>query len=186
GEWHLMHEWVALLKNSFGNPLMVVNANFFTETGHAVGLVVSDGQVSGDSLQGFGGMFLVNGAEVRVRSLVQEPYYGESYEQVAQGFPMLIEPGGIAASTGDGFDDPSRRTIIAQDFAGNILVMTTPAGRLTLRNAQRWLLDSRLNISIAFGLDGGKSSGLYFGGVENETLYPSVEPIPVIISAHVR
>jgi hypothetical protein len=108
------------------------------------------------------------------------------YEQVVQGFPLYIEPGGEPAATGRGFDDPSRRTAIAQDAEGNILIFSTRDGLITLREMQRWLLESGLNLDAAFNLDGGKSVGIYLELEEEPLLYSSVEPVPVVIAAYPR
>jgi len=175
-------EWL----DQLDDPLVVVNGSFFTAEGYAVGLVVADGSYHGNSLEGFGGMLQVSAGETRVRSLVREPYADELYEQVAQGFPMFIHPGGEAARTGEGFDDPSRRTMIAQDMDGYIYLFVTPLGRLTLRQAQQWLLESEFNFDVAFGLDGGKSTGLYVKNPAGDLLYPSIDPIPVVIAAYPR
>ena len=138
-EWQSLPQWQA----SLNDPLLITNGSFFNEFGEAVGLVVADGQRHGSTLRGFGGMFQVIKDDARVRSLVREPFQDAAYNQVVQGFPMLVEPGGIAARTGDGFDTPARRTLIAQDGSGRVLLMVTPLGQLTLRNAQAWLLNSK-------------------------------------------
>lgn len=181
-ELHSFSEWSSMLSDA----LLIVNASFFTEAFTAVGLVVADGQVSGQSLIGYGGMFQVTGETVRVRSLVQEPYQGETLDQAVQAFSMLLEAGGQLARTGDGFDTPARRTIVAQDTQGRILFMVTPLGTLTFRNAQSWLADSDLNIEVAFALDGGKSTGMYARASDGELLHPSVDPVPVVIAAYPR
>jgi len=180
-EWQTLPQW----QSSLNDPLLVVNGSFFTEFGEAVGFVVADGQRHGSTLRGYGGMFQVIKDDVRVRSLVAEPFQGDAYNQVVQGYPMLIEPGGFVASTGDGFDVPARRTMIAQDRQGRILLMVTPLGQLTLRNAQQWLLNSGLDIHVAVNLDGGKSTGLYLGG-DDGSFYPSIDPIPVVIAVYSR
>ncbi|MBZ0308206.1 MAG: phosphodiester glycosidase family protein [Anaerolineae bacterium] len=174
-----LSEW----KDTLPNPLMIINGSFFTAEGYGVGLVVTDGQSYGRSLQGYGGMLQISGEEVQVRSLVEEPYQGEVYQQAAQGFPMFVQPGGNPARTGEGFDDSSRRTIVAQDTSGHILFMITQDGLMTLRNALNWLVQTEhFEIDVAFGLDGGKSTGMYLVG----EFYPSVEPVPVVIAAYSR
>lgn len=181
-EWLTIRDWATEL----GKPLVVVNANFFTSGGEAVGLVVADGQSYGYSLDGYGGMLEVTHHQaVRIRSLVNEPFQNERFLQVVQGFPLLIERGGQPASTGAGFDDPARRTMLAQDKQGRILIMITPLGQLTLRNAQKWLYNTAdLEIDIAFGLDGGKSTGLFLNTPEGEIFYPSIDPVAVVLAVY--
>ncbi len=173
-------EW----ESELNAPLMFVNGSFFTAEGYAVGLVITDGMVYGNSLEGYGGMVQISATETRVRSLVEEPYNNELYEQVAQGFPMFVQPGGRPARTGEGFDDPSRRTIVAQEKSGHVLFMITSDGLMTLRNALKWLTQNdSFDIDVAFGLDGGKSTGMYLA---IGTSYPSIEPVPVVIAAYPR
>ncbi|NJL94180.1 MAG: phosphodiester glycosidase family protein [Anaerolineae bacterium] len=119
--------WLEDWRAELGNALMIVNSAFFTPEGYAVGLVISDDQRAGASLEGYGGMLQVGPAGAAVRSLVTEPYQGESYQQAVQGFPMLIHPGGQVARTGAGFDDPARRTLVAQDRAGFLYFFVTVA-----------------------------------------------------------
>jgi hypothetical protein len=174
--------WVGELEDA----LVIFNASFFTPEGKALGLVVEDGEVHGRSLLGYGGMFSANQDAVVVQSLISDPYGGEPLDQAVQGFPLYIAPGGEPASTGDGFDDPARRTIIGQDADGFIYLMVTPEAFdwLTLRNTQDWLLKSDLNLDVAFNLDGGRSSGLYIA--PNDTLYPSIALIPVVVGVYPR
>jgi hypothetical protein len=150
-----------------------------------VGLVVADGFSYGQSFDGFGGMFRVLLDEsIEIRALRPNPYAGEASLQAVQGFPMLINPPGERARTGDGFDDLARRTILAQDQQGRILILITPLGEISLRNAQRWLAESDLGIVAAFGLDGGKSSGLYVACPNRPKLYNSIEAIPVVLAVY--
>lgn len=166
-----------------------INGNFFVDGYTATGLVVSDGVPHGISYAGYGGMFQVGtDGSVRVRSLVEGGAYGEPLFQAVQAFPLLIDYGGRPASTGPGFDDPSRRSIIAQDFSGNILLISTGLlGEISFRDAQTWLVDSGLGINIAFALDGGKSSTLLLRPQEGqERLIPSFTPLPVILAVYPR
>jgi len=174
-------------ENALGQPLALVNGSFFSPTGEALGLVVSDGEVYGQSFSGYGGMLEISKTGAVVRSLVENPYGNETpLVQAVQGFPMLVEAGGRAAKMGAGFDDPARRTIVAQDSQGHLLFITTPYGQLTLRNAIFWLLNSGLDVQIAFGLDGGKSTGMSVG-VEGAVFFaPSLDPLPLIIALYPR
>lgn len=162
-----------------------INANFFTEVDIAIGLVVADGLVSGSSLPGYGGMFQIDVAGTpRVRSLVTEPYVRENLQHAVQSFPMLIEPGGVPASTGAGFDDPARRSAIAQDTNGYIYLFNTGLlGQISLRNLQNWLLNSGLGLNIAFALDGGRSAMLFVNGA-NPVDVAGLASVPVILAVY--
>ena len=156
---------------------LIVNGGFFDEADRALGLVISDGQASGQSFSGFGGMLQVDGAGTRVRSLVGEPYAGEPLFQAVQAFPMLIEAGGVPAPQGDGFREVSRRTVVAQDRAGRILFIAVPGSFVSFADLQAWLLASDLDLWAAFALDGGRSTGLYIGGAADE-MYPALDQLP--------
>lgn len=177
-QWYTMGEWRDLLRDE----VVILNANFFSPEAEAVGLVVSDGLPYGRTFRGYGGMFQVQDDVARVRSLVSNPYVPEQFDHAVQGFPMLIEAGGNLARTGRGFDDLARRTVIAQDSAGHILMLITPTGNITFRNLMQWLQQSPLDIDIAFNLDGGKSTGMVLDG----RIYPSINPIPVVIAVYPR
>lgn len=184
GQANTFSRWQALLQD---NALAFVNGSFFTEANEAIGLVVADGNYFGASLVGYGGMFQVDPTgRARVRSLVVEGYQGESLWQAVQAFPMLIEPGGVRASTGAGFDDPARRTVIAQDRSGRILLISTGIlGEISFNDLQEWLLNSGLDIDVAFALDGGKSAALFVQRTDPITI-PSFSAFPVVLAAYGR
>lgn len=174
-----MDEW----RDRLGAAVVIVNAGFFDEADAALGLVVSDGQASGQTFVGFGGMFQVDATGARVRSLVGDPYYGEPLIQAAQAFPVLVEAGGVAAPQGDGFDEGSRRTVVAQDGAGRILFIAVPGAFVSLADLQAWLLTGDLDIAIACALDGGRSTGMVIRGAETQ-MYPSLDQLPTVIAAY--
>lgn len=174
-----INEWGALLPDA----LVIVNGAFFDETDHALGLLVSEGQTFGSSFTGFGGMLQVTENGVRVRSLVSEPYLGETLIHAVQAFPMLIETGGVLAPQGDGFDQRSRRTAVGQDRAGRIVFVVIPLNLVSLAELQQGLLNSDLDLTIAFALDGGGSTGLVIQGDE-DILYPALDPLPNVIAIY--
>lgn len=175
-------EW----QNRLSSANVIINANFFSDDSETIGMVVSNGQLYGTSFLGYGGMFMVhNNGDLEVRSLVQSSYYGEPLMQAVQGFPLLVEYGGVSASTGNGFDDPARRTMIAEDRNGYILLFSTGLGQISLREAQQWLLQSGLDINIAFNLDGGKSTMMIIRPDSGETLHiPALTEVPVVLAVY--
>ncbi|MBI5928254.1 MAG: phosphodiester glycosidase family protein [Chloroflexi bacterium] len=174
-------------RTELANAVVFVNGNFFDENNQAIGLVVSDGNQYGYSLVDFGGMFEIDtNGMVRMRSLVQEPYQGEFLQQAVQGFPMLVKVGGVRAPTGEGFDVPSRRTIIAQDMQGRILLMSTGiSGTISLNDLQVWLLGSDLEINVAFNLDGGRSTALVLTRPGQDPLFiPPASDLPIMLAVY--
>jgi len=180
GDPHDLNTWRDLLPGA----AVIVNANFFDESDQALGLVVSEGEIFGQSLIGFGGMFQVDGNGVRVRSLVYEPYYGEALVQAAQGFPMLIENGGTLAPQDEGFTQRSRRTAIGQDQQGRIVLVVIPYSIISLAELQQWLVAGDLNLNVAFGLDGGRSTGLAINTANRTELYPAFDRLPTVIAVY--
>ncbi len=163
---------------------LVFNAGFFDENNVALGLLVMDGQTFGQSYSGLGGMFQVTGdGTPRVRSLVAEPYQpGEALEQAVQGFPMLLRPDGTRYS--DTGDARARRTVIAQDAAGNILLIIAPHETFTLAELASWLASNPdLNLTVALNLDGGGSTG-YYAGPNN--IAPSYVRLPAVVAVYER
>jgi exopolysaccharide biosynthesis protein len=166
---------------------IIVNGGFFDADDYALGMLVSDGRVYGQSYSGFGGMFQVDtGGLARVRSLVTEPYQGEALSQAVQAFPMLIETPGVRAPQDGGFDDRSRRTLIAQDSAGQIIVVVIPRQFISLNDLQTWLLASDLDVQIALALDGGRSTGMVINTPGYSAVYPSLDKMPDVIAVYAR
>ena len=78
----------------------------------------------------------------------------------------------------------SRRTVIAQDTQGRILVAVIPYDLVSLADLQTGLITSDLNITIALGLDGGKSSGLIVSVPGHGETYPNLDKVPSVIAVY--
>ncbi|GAB4419715.1 MAG: phosphodiester glycosidase family protein [Anaerolineae bacterium] len=178
GEAQSLAEWQERLPDA----RIIVNGAFFDEANRALGLLVSDGQAFGQSFAGFGGMLQVDGAGMRVRSLVTEPYQGESLWQAVQAFPLLLE-GGTLAAQGPGFDERSRRTWVGQDRSGRVLFGATH-NLIGLADLQAWLLAADLDVMIAFALDGGRSTGMAIRTPGYQRILPSFDRLPSVIALY--
>lgn len=158
--------------------LVVVNGGFFTESNEATGLIIVDGQTSGVSYEGFGGMLAITEASPRLLWLAQQPYDPDEILLAGlQSFPMLVIPGGqVGYAEENGL--LARRTVIAQDSNGRILFLLASTGTFTLHELSHYLVKSDLEIDAALNLDGGASTGLLLAdpveGVAPFTLLPSV------------
>lgn len=163
-----------------------INANFFDPQGNILGLLVSDGVAYGSSYTDRGGMFYIQNGQPFIRSLLREPYQNEVAEQVVQAFPMLVLDG-EQSFTDDIRDRPTRRTVIAQDSSGRIILLATPLLGLPLRDLSAYLPTTDMNIVTAFNLDGGGSTmmALNLAG-SPEYVVSSFDAVPAVLAVYRR
>jgi uncharacterized protein YigE (DUF2233 family) len=171
------------------NALMVVNAGFYSvenERYFPDGLTIVNGEASGRSYNGFGGMLAINESSAELRWLVQKPYNSyESLQAALQSFPILVQPGGKLGFGAEKESNVSaRRTAIGQDKDGRILLIVAPQGYFTLHQLSVYLTESDLNLDIAVNLDGGGSTGIL---VESpREIIPPNRLLPFVILVHAR
>lgn len=170
-------EWQAELPTAE----VIINANFFTPENTVLGLLISDGIQYGASYTNRGGTFFVDGATVGIRSNTAQPYQGEAYSQAIQAFPMLVDNG---LPTYNNSEDTaiSRRTVIAQDTEGRIILLVTAGFGLSLYDLSQYLSTSDLNIVTALNLDGGGSTMM--GIASSETIVVSLDPVPIVLAVY--
>lgn len=174
-----LSEWQAELPEA----VAFVNVNFFSPAYEIEGLLVADGVVYGRAFQERGGMFgMVDGMPF-VRSNQAQPYQGERLDQAVQAFPMLVE-NGVQAYTSTRPDRFTRRTAVAQDNHGRILLFATPLTGLTLVELSAFLASGELELSQAFNLDGGGSTLLL--STYDAFAIPSVDPVPAVLAVYPR
>lgn len=180
--------WAAQMES-----MLVVNAGYFapeTEAGtETAGLLVSEGQRWGTPLGDFAGMFAVAGdGDVSVRWLQEQPYDpGESLLAAVQSFPVLVKPGGtVGFPPGADHGARARRTVVAQDRNGDILIIVAPGWRLSLHDLASFLAKSDLAVDVALNLDGGGSTGLRLAAGEAGVEIDSLTPVPSVIVAERR
>jgi exopolysaccharide biosynthesis protein len=98
---------------------------------------------------------------------------------------MLVKPGG---ELGFGAERENyaraRRTVIAQDKEGRILLMVAPQAYFTLHQLSVYLTESDLDLDIALNLDGGGSTGILVAN-PREVIPPRVL-LPFVILVHAR
>ena len=165
---------------------LVVNAGYFTEQQVVTGLTISNRERFGTPFGDFAGMFAVTEAgDVSVRWLRTWPYDPtEPLREAVQCFPVLVKPGGVMGFPADGDDGrPARRTVIAQDYSGRILMLVAPRGFFSLHALATWLAESDLEVDIALNLDGGASSGLW---MPNVAQIDALTAVPVVIAVMSR
>ena len=171
------------------NASIVVNGGYYSianEIYFPDGLTIVNGKATGRSFNGFGGMLAIKSSGAELRWLVEKPY--DPYEPLQaafQSFPILVRPGG---ELGFGAERENhvgaRRTVIAQDQDGRILLMVAPQGFFTLHQLSLYLTESDLNLDIAVNLDGGGSTGILIAN-PREIISPT-RPIPFVVLVHPR
>lgn len=171
------------------NALMVVNGGFYSvenERYFPDGLTIINGEASGRSFNGYGGMLAIDESRAELRWLAQKPFNSDEQLRAAlQSFPILVQPGGELGFGPERENNVSaRRTVIAQDRDGRILFMVAPQGYFTLHQLSAYLTESDLNLDIAINLDGGGSTGILVAN-PRETI-PSNRPIPFVILVYAR
>ena len=163
---------------------LIVNANFFDEKNRALGAVVSDGVLHGAAYTDRGGLFMLRDGAPSVRSyLSPQAQIDSAVEQAVQGFPLLVDQGQptyIGAPNGE----RNRRTLIAEDIRGNILIMVAPFLGPSLSDLSAWLPESGLEIVTAVNLDGGGSTLLALPAANY--FLPSFDAVPTILAVYPR
>jgi uncharacterized protein YigE (DUF2233 family) len=159
-----------------------INAGFFLETKETAGLLVVAGQEFGRSYEGFGGMFAMRGAQPSIQWLRQQPYRTDPTIAFAvQSFPTLLINGRVPQGINDnGARD--RRSFVAIDRAGNVLLGTTHTAAWSVTDLARWLAGARiLDTRDALNLDGGPSTGMWVRSTIDAALVNSLTPVPSVI-----
>lgn len=168
---------------SLSGARAVINGGFFDEQYRSTALLISDGQSFGESYVGRGGMFAVdaNGA-VSLRYLAEQPYDpNEPLVEAIQSWPMLIRDGTPIYSFEDG--DRARRSVIALDQAGRVLLIASATSSFTLAELAVWLAQSDLEIDAALNLDGGSSTGLMVRAGDLRERIDAFVPLPIVLMA---
>jgi uncharacterized protein YigE (DUF2233 family) len=177
-----IRQWAEALPSA----VAFINANFFDENDTVLGLLVADGQVYGSAYSDRGGTFLVQNGQPRVRSNLVEPYAGEPLEQAVQAFPMLMLDG-LQSYTDTSPDRFTRRTVIAQDANGRIVLLVTPLIGLTLLDLSAFLPTTDMNLVNALNLDGGGSTLMYLNASGTpEYIVTSLDPVPAVLAVYPR
>lgn len=170
-------EWAAALE-----PIVVINGGYFDDQGRATALTIFDGVVEGASYDGFGGMLAVDTAgSLSLRSLRDEPYdSSEPLAQALQSTPLLVQNGEPVAQPNDD-GDRARRTVVALDGAGRLLIIVNGWPTWTLTELSRWLVQQDLDLTTALNLDGGSSTGLVLNTPDRQISIDSLVRVPQVL-----
>src|SRR5438093_594154 len=165
----------------------LINGGYFDEQNNATGLVVANGQAFGTSYDGFGGMLSMdNQGQITLRSLRQQPYdpNNEQLQQATQSSPMLVLGGKATQFNANAAS--SRRSVVAMDRQGRLLLIISSTVAFSLGELEDLLVASDLSIDRALNLDGGASTGLYVNAGSQHVGIDSVAKLPIVVIIRVR
>jgi hypothetical protein len=160
---------------------IVLNAGYFDSDMNATALVVASGTPHGTSYTGFGGMLAATGSAIDLEWLARTPFQSaEGVDQAIQAAPMLLYDGEVVYD--ERSSDTSRRTVVALDRAGNVVLIVAPSGGYSLASLARRLADPDLELDLerALNLDGGSSTGLWLAEPRREI--PALVPLPAVVT----
>jgi uncharacterized protein YigE (DUF2233 family) len=160
----------------------IINGGYFDSNDVATALVITNGHVSGQSYQGFGGMLSVNAQrQTTLRSLAEQPYDPDADQltQAVQSSPMLVLHGKKTSFSAD--SNGARRSVVAMDTQGRLLLIASPGGVFSLQTMAQLLVSSDLSIETALNLDGGASTGLYVNAGSQHVTIDAINDLPLVI-----
>jgi uncharacterized protein YigE (DUF2233 family) len=178
-------EWQEALPDA----AVIVNANLFHPDYSLIGLLIdADGTRYGTPLIRFGGGFYVDpDGAVSLRYNPDAPYDPDADSALVtavQGYPMLVLDGEAVFFETSG-DRQTRRTVIALDEQGRVLLLVAPLFGPRLADFAAFLVEAEPELGIvhALNLDGGGSTLLV---LPDGTLLPNLDPVPAVLAVTMR
>jgi uncharacterized protein YigE (DUF2233 family) len=186
-----IEEWAAET-----GALAVFNGGFFSGSNRPVGRIIIDGELFGTPLYptlygddsiSIPGIFTVIDGTAEIYALGRSTYNprGLRFDQAVESYPMLLLPGRQPSYPED-TGRAARRTVIALDEQGNVIVLVIDWSYFTLYELSHWLADSDLSLYTALNLDGGRSSGLAVNMPGERIVIPAYVPLPIVIAVYPR
>ncbi len=174
GEARSFEDWLDALPG----VVAFINANFFDSDFHINGLLVADGVSHGRPWLTRGGTLLLRDGLPILQQNQMRPWQVGDLQQAVQGFPMLVLNGQPAYRRSG---PPARRSVVALDRSGRVLLLATPLLGPSLADMAAWLAASDLDIESALNLDGGGSTMFYVNASDPLRL-PSLDAVPALLA----
>src|SRR5574341_761272 len=182
-EAHSIEEWQTITRAP-----VILNGGFFGGDNAPFGRIIIDGVLYGSPLDygadsvGVSGIFTVLDNEVEIYALGRSFYNprGLRFDQAVECYPILVLPGGQPTFLTETSRE-ARRTVIALDEDGNVIVLLVDLPIFSLYELANWLVNSDLRIDTALNLDGGRSSGLAVALPGERITFSSFVPVPIVI-----
>ena len=163
--------------------MAVINASFFDPNGRPLGLIVRNEQIiqriPQRGMLNSGIFFLKNN---RPYIYHRNEFNMNDVSEAIQSFPRLISNGTPIKQIRNK-NEAKRRSGIALDFKGNIIIYATDSHfvGISLNDLQNLLLTPQLNIRSALNLDGGGTSQLYFNYDNSSKHITGLSEVPLFL-----
>jgi len=185
---HTIEDWLPITRAA-----IVVNGGFFASSHAPMGRVIIDGQMFGEPLDygsdsiGIAGLFAVSDDTAAIYALGRDSFNprGMRFDQAIECYPILLLPGGQPTFPVE-TDFIARRTVIAIDEDGMVVILVSNVDLFSLHRLAGWLSNSGLRLDSALNLDGGRSTGLGVAIPGHEALLNSYVPVPVVLGISPR
>lgn len=144
-----------------GEQGIVINGGYFEEDFFPSGFLSIDGERIGDNMlsPSVSGLILVTNGNIAFRHLAEESLTEEElFDSALQSYPFLIYNGDGVIRSNDG--KYARRTAIAENHEGNIVLLLADQSHLSLYEMMEVLEASEIDFVHVLNLDGGPSSGM--------------------------
>ncbi len=173
--------------------ILIVNASYFRGNWQPIGQIrIGDKILSQPTGRAESGQFQVRDEALSIMPMPNDPpapRANEPYTESFESYPLLMlngKPTGFAHS--DALPDVrERRTILAQDNQGRIVIVVASPVQVLLTEMTDWLQVSGLDIVTALNLDGGTSTQIRLGTYDHpvETV-AGFSTVPVVLAIYPR
>ncbi len=160
--------------------VVVFNGSYYYRDGTPCGLVITDGKPLGPWRNArMRGMFVAEPKglspdlpRATILDLTRDTITPQKlpWSQGVQSFPLLLDANERIRVHRS--DKTARRSVIATDRQGNILVFNTNSGYFTLYDLAQFLKESAFEVETALNLDGGTEAQLYIKTKDFEYFSP--------------
>jgi len=184
GKRQSVHDWAV----EYPGAALIVNASFFDGGYLPEGLVRLGNDILSLPLSRLdSGLFTTSTTVPQVLPTIDasalEP--SSAYRESFESFPVLIKDQHLATFK-DNPSERARRSVIAQDDEGNILIIYSSSVELSLTEMATWIQDSGLSVVTALNLDGGSSAQLHVSGADFSALAQGDAQVPVVLAVYLR
>lgn len=173
-----LEEWGAMNEGD-----IVINGAFFTEEFLPTGAFTYQGALmAGSSYEAArSATAAIADGTLSLFDTAEEPLPKRQWDHSFQSFPVLIHRSGEAGVTEES-EKIARRTVLADDEAGNIYLLIVDRTPITLFDLTNVLLASDLPLDMAVNLDGGPSTALHTDlNGHHESILP-LTALPIVLS----